>query len=113
MVTRPSTSILAITSGLSDQCSGTLVGSIPYPSGYTSYLTNPQSEFNVYTHDSSKSRTIHGVNSTKSACNGNAGNNTAMKQLSNTMVIIMMIFIGLTETVSSNKVFNQDVLVKK
>jgi hypothetical protein len=99
VVTNPTTNILAVTFGLTGQCSSftTYNGTTPYPSGYTGYLTFAGRNLTLIL--SSNSQTISTINPTSSACNSNAIRNSAIKQFGNTMAIVALIFIGLTKVV--------------
>lgn len=97
-VTRPSSSILAMASGLSgQQCGGsnTLVATTPYPSGYSSYLTLGTANLSLTL--SSDSNTIAAVNPSSSACNGNANRSDAIKIFGNITAITVLLFIGIAK----------------
>jgi len=99
VVTQPSTSILAMTSGLSGQCSGqtTFSTTTPYPSGYSGYVTVYGQNLTLTL--SSNSDTISAVNPLNSACDGNAYRSIAIKQFGNIMTIVALLFIGQTKIV--------------
>ena len=99
VVTRPSTNILAMSSGLSGQC-GTLTTfatTSPYPSGYSGYVT--LSGTNLTLTLSSDSNTIAAVNPSSSACNGNARRNAAIQQFGNVMAMMVLVFTGMMKVV--------------
>ena len=99
VVSQPSIGILLITSGLSGVCDGisTFTDNATYSGGYTGYLTVDSQ--NITLTLSSDSKTITAVNPSSSACNGNASKNSAIKQLGNTMAMIVLVLIGLIKTV--------------
>ncbi len=99
VITHPTTSILAFTSGINGPCGNlaTFTGTTPYPNGYAGYLTLGIQNLTLTL--SSDSNTISAVNPTSSACNGNAKRNSAIKQFGNTMAIAALVFIGLTKVV--------------
>lgn len=102
-VTRPSSSMLAMSSGLSgQQCGGltTFYGTTPYPSGYSGYLS--MSGTNLTLTLSSDSNTITGVNPSNAACNGNANRSDAIKIFGNIMAITVLLFIGIAKFLVSS-----------
>ncbi len=106
VVTHPSTSILAISSGLSCQCGDltTFSNTAPYPNGFSGYMT--VNKVNLTLILSVDSNSIQVVNPTNSACNGNVYQSAAIKQFGNTMAIAVLILIGLTKTVFSHMNFS-------
>jgi hypothetical protein len=102
VVIHPSTSILAVTSGLIGICYGvtTYSGTTSYPSVYTSYFTVSGTQPLTLTL-SSDSKTIAGVNPLNSACNGNAVKSGAIKQMTNTTTMVALVFVGVTISASN------------
>ena len=94
-LTRPSTSVLSVSSGLSgNQCGNTSVFTYDgvYPSGYMTTLGQYSGAMIVTL--STDSKTITAVNPSNTACNGKAVKNDAAKPVIESMCLAVVILLA-------------------